>query len=157
MSSDIKIANIIEWVIVISLAIIGWYIAIKSTLSQQRKERYYNLIQDFHTFIFDFRVFLNNAVTEKNNKYIVQNINHQIKFIYFKAKDLDSFTRKKNKKYDSIKKAGEEFTDSALLDLDIENALISTDESQQDKIHKKNFLQFADKFIETCYSITGFK
>jgi hypothetical protein len=158
MDCDIKITNIIEWIIAIFLGIIGWYVAIKSTLSQQKKERYYDLIQDFHTFIFNFRLFLHNSIKETNDKYIIQNISHQIKFIYFKSKDLDSFIKnKENKIYDKIKKAGEEFTDSALLDFDIENALISTDESEQVMVHKKNFLQFSDKFVEACYSITGFK
>jgi hypothetical protein len=158
MNFDIKITNIIEWIIAISLGIIGWFIAIKSTLSQQEKERYNDLIQDFHMFIYNFRFnFLQDLIKENNNKYIIQNINHQIKFIYYKAKDIDSLTRnKKNKIFEKIKKAGEEFADSALLDHDIENALISKEKDTKIEIQKKNFLQFADKFVETCYSVTGF-
>jgi len=158
MDFDIKITNIIEWIIAISLGIVGWFIAIKSTLSQQKKERYNDLIQDFHMFIYDFRFsFLQDLIAESNNKFIIQNINHQIKFIYYKVKDIDSLTKnKKDKIFEKIKRAGEEFTDSALLDPDIENALISVEKNVQIEIQKKNFLQFADKFVETCYSVTGF-
>ena len=158
MDCDIKITNIIEWIIVISLGIVGWFIAIKSTLSQQKKERYNDLIQDFHLFIYNFRFgFLQDIIVNSNNKYIIQNINHQIKFIYYKAKDIDSLTRDKKKRiYEKIKKAGEEFIDSALLVRDIENALISIKKNKQTETQINNFLQFAYKFVETCYSVAGF-
>jgi len=158
MNLEIKLTNIIEWIIAISLGVLGWFIAIKSTLSQQKKERYNDLIQDFHLFIYNFRfIFLQDIIIKSNNKYIIQNINHQIKFIYYKAKDIDSLTKdNKNKIYEKIKNAGEEFIDSALLAHDIENALISMEKNEQTEAQINNFLQFAYKFVETCYSVTGF-
>ena len=158
MCDDIKIINIIEWLIVLSLGIIGWYIAIRSSLSQQNKERYNNLVQDFHSFVYDFRyTFLEALLVESKDKYVVQNIVRQIKYIYFKAENLDSLVKdKKNKIYEKIKNEGENFIDSALLDPDIEYALISVKNSKQVEIQKKNFLQFADKFFNNCSSLTKF-
>jgi hypothetical protein len=158
MNYGIKITDIIEWIIALFLGITGWYIAIRSTLSQQKKERYNDLVQDFHLFIHNFRfVFLQDMIENKNKTYNIQNINHQIKYIYLKAKDIDSLTRNKNKKiYEKIKNAGETFIDSSLLVYNIENALISTENNEQIETQKNNFLQFADKFVETCYSVTVF-
>jgi len=158
MEFDIKITNIIEWVIAISLGILGWFIAIHSTLSQQKKERYNDLIQDFHSFIYNFRFhYLRELIEENNNKYIIQNINRQVKIIYYKAKDLDNLNKKDEQKiYEKIKKAGEEFTDTALLDPDIENALISSNKDNQVEMQINNFYLFADKFLDICYSATEF-
>jgi hypothetical protein len=158
MHIDINLTNIIEWIIAISLGIGGWYVAIRSTLSQQRKERYNDLVQDFHSFIYNFRFqFLPDLISQDEKKYIIQNINRQIKYIYFKAADVDSLTQNtKNKIYQKIKDTGEIFTDSVLLDSDIENALISSDTNEQIEMQRKNFFQFVDKFIEDCYSITRF-
>ena len=156
MDCDIKLTNIIEWIIAISLGIFGWFIAIRSTLSQQKKERYNNLIQDFHSFLYDFRfIFLQDLITKNKNKYCIQNVNRQIKYIYFKAQNLDALTNNE-KIFEKVKSAGEEFTDSALLDPDIENALISIERNEQVDIQERNFLQFADKFVESCYSLTKF-
>jgi pyruvate-formate lyase len=152
----IEITNIIEWLIAILFGIGGWYVAIKSTISQQRKERYNDLIQDFHSFIYEFRSFLQELVSKKNDKNIIQGINSQIKFIYYKAQNLDRLAKNKdNAIYQKVNKAGEEFYD-LLLDPDIESALISSEENVQTEEKKKNLLRFADKFIEVCYSAAKF-
>ena len=158
MFAEIKITHIIEWIITLSLGIIGWYVAIRSTLSQQKKERYNDLVHDFHVFIFNFRyVFLQDLIKGSNNKYNVQNINSQVKYIYYKAKDLDTFIKNKNNRiYEKIKNEGEVFTDSTLLDPGIENALISNKKNKHIDVQKKNFLMFADIFFEKCYSLSKF-
>ena len=158
MYCDINLSNIIEWIIALTLGILGWFVAIKSTLSQQKKERYNNLIEDFHSFTYNFRFhYLNELIDRNNKKYIIQDINRQIKIIYFKARDLDSLNRSKIKIYDKIKKAGEEFVDSALLDRNIEIALIAQKRNEQNEIQINNFQQLMDKFLETCYLSTEFK
>jgi uncharacterized membrane-anchored protein YjiN (DUF445 family) len=158
MCFDIRITNIIEWIIVIFLAVFGWYIAIRSTIIQQKKERYNDLIQDFHEFVYKFRyTILPDLLSSNDKKYIIQDINHQIKFIYFKAKNLDSLTKDINNKIEQrIKKAGEDFTDSVLLDHDIEDALISSAGDERSETQRKDFYRFVDKFIGECYSITKF-
>jgi hypothetical protein len=157
MDCDINIVNIIEWIIAIFLGVTGWYIAIRSTLFQQKKERYNDLVHDFHQFIYDFRFNFLREIIVNNNDFSILNINRQIKFIYYKTKDIDSLTKSKEKKiYEKIKNAGEIFIDSTLLVIEIENSLISKKKNKQIEAQKKIFLQFADRFVETCYSVTGF-
>jgi hypothetical protein len=158
MCIDIQITNIIEWIIAISLGIVGWYVAIRSTLSQQNKERYNTLIQDFHDFIYKFRhTFLPDLILGDNKRYIIHDINSQIKFIYCKARDLDELARNDKKKiFLKIKNIGEKFIDSTLLDSDIENALISSENNEHTEFYRKNFYRFVDEFLDGCYSTTRF-
>jgi hypothetical protein len=158
MCINIPLSDIIEWLIAIFLGIGGWYVASKSTLIQQKQERYNNLIQEFHQFISDFQLsFLPGLLDQKNNKHIIQQINNHLKFIYWKARDLDGLgIKKRDKIYEKIKKVGEEFNDAALLDIDIENALISGKTNEKIESQKKNFLLLANKFVENCYEISKF-
>jgi len=47
--------------------------------------------------------------------------------------------------------------DSALLDRNIEIALIAQKRNEQNEIQINNFQQLMDKFLETCYLSTEFK
>ncbi|MDR0506931.1 MAG: hypothetical protein LBH32_08990 [Dysgonamonadaceae bacterium] len=154
-----NLSNIVEWIIAIALGIGGWYVAGRSSLSLQRKERYNNLVQDFHQFVSDFHLQVLPEMLKKNeDQYVVQKINNYLKFIYWKARDIDSFILKNDKKiYDKIKTAGEEFVDSALLDHDIETALIASKNSKKIIEYKNKFFQIANDFVEKCYGISNYR
>jgi hypothetical protein len=156
MCFDIRISNIIEWVIAIFLGIGGWFVATRSALAQQRQDRYNNLIQEFHQFVSDFQLnTLPVLMKQKEDKYTIQKINNHVKFIYWKARDLDLLALNKNERiYEKIRKAGEEFVDSTLLDPYIESALISYNKESLE--YKNKFLQLANKFVENCYAISKF-
>jgi hypothetical protein len=152
---NIEISNLVEWVIAIGLGIGGWYFASRSTLSQQRQERYNDLIQEFHQFMADFQLnFLPELFAQEDHQFIVQRINTHVKFIYWKAKDIDNLSVKnKIKIFDNVKRAGEEFIDNTLLSKEIETVLMNKD---GDEITKNKFLLLAHKFVEDCYIVTKF-
>ncbi|GHU15995.1 hypothetical protein FACS1894163_04540 [Spirochaetia bacterium] len=158
MCININLSNIIEWLIAIFLGIGGWYVANRSTLKQQKQERYNNLVQDFHQFISDFQLnVLPNMINQNNDKYVIQRINNYLKFIYWKARDIDSLNHALEKKiYTPIKKVGEDFVDAALLDPNIESALLASSGNKQLAVYKNKFVQLANEFIEKCYEISKF-